>query len=139
MSVLASGSGIKKCSDFSRRARSLENRYTRDTVSVRCSPSGARNWAGYISPRPHASTNAEQRRLALAALHKLIAPEILTAVDQAFSGNETDTFSIPMDDVDSAMAANNIVALFSGLAFDWSGRMFPKYCGYGPQPAKRLF
>lgn len=117
----------QKCSDFSRRARSLENRYTPGHGFSSLLSVGGEELGRIYLAKASASTNAEQRRLALAALHKLIAPEILTAVDQVFSGNETDTFSIPMDDVDSAMAANNIVALFSGLAFDWSGRMFPKY------------
>jgi hypothetical protein len=73
------------------------------------------------------ATNADQRRLASAAVRKLVSPEVLAPVDWLFLAPDTNTFSIPMDGLELAMARNSIASLFSGLAFDWSDKMFPKH------------
>jgi hypothetical protein len=48
-------------------------------------------------------------------------------LDGVLSEDGTNSFSIPMNDMDRAMAQNSIASLFSGFAFNWSGKLFPKY------------
>ena len=68
-----------------------------------------------------------QRLRALVAIRKLLNPEILSPLDRFLGGNETNTFFVPLDEVDRAMAQNSLAAFFSGFAFEWSGELFPKY------------
>jgi ankyrin repeat protein len=64
---------------------------------------------------------------ALAAMRKLLNPEILSPLDRFLGRNETNTFFVPLDEVDQAIAQNSVAAFFSGFAFESSRELFPKY------------
>jgi ankyrin repeat protein len=72
-------------------------------------------------------TNNDQQQLAAAAIRRLTNPDILGPMDWIVQDATTNDFSIPMDDMDRAMAMNNVASMLSGLVFDWSTKMFPKY------------
>jgi hypothetical protein len=112
---------------FLNRSKTLTNLYAPDSgwSSVLSILSGE---AGRVCLAQGLSvTNAEQQRLASAAIRRLTTPEILHPLDWIFPDGGTNSFIVPMDDLDRAMALNNVASVLSGIAFDWSTRMFPKY------------
>jgi ankyrin repeat protein len=113
--------------DFERRAAALTNRYTPgrgpSSFLTFAAIEAARCW---LAVERAASVSAKQRARALAAVNRLVNPEILHPLDR-FLGRETNAFNIPLDDVDQAIGQNSMLAFLSGFAFDYSGELFPKY------------
>lgn len=114
-------------SDFNSRAASLTNRYVpghglSSFLSLAAGELG-RIWLA----RNATVTNAADQWRGLAAAQKLCAPEILGAVDAVIRDFGTNKFFIPTDEVDLAMAQNNLAALFTGWFFKWGNHLFPKY------------
>jgi ankyrin repeat protein len=114
--------------DFTRRAAPLTNLYApgRGIASL-LSLAASEVVRGWLAVSTNSSVNPEQRARASAAVRKLLNPEFLLPVDQFFGGEETNTFGVPVDDLDLAMAQNSVAALFGGMAFNLSGQLFPKY------------
>lgn len=114
-------------SDFTSRAASLTNRYVpghglSSFLSLAAGELG-RIWLA----RNSTVTNAAEQWRGLAAAQQLCAPEILGAVDAVIRDFGTNKFVIPTDEVDLAMAQNNLAALFTGWFFKWGNHLFPKY------------
>jgi hypothetical protein len=113
----------KMKTEFTQRSRFLPNSYSpgRELSSFFALVGGEAAHL-YLST---ATTNAGQ--LASAAIRKLVNADVLMPMDWAFPLNETNTFKIPLNEMEQAMAANSLASLFSGVAFSWSTRMFPKH------------
>ncbi len=113
--------------DFARRSEPLTNGYAPGRgLSSLAALAGAEVARFYLAEDASA-TNATQHYRALMAMRKLLNPELLLPVDRLLGGSETNAFNIPMDEVDKALAMNSLAAFFSGFAFDWSNKLFPKY------------
>lgn len=110
--------------DFNRRAAALTNTYLAEHEFSSLLALVAGETARFALLQS-ATTNVEQRRLAGAAVRRLITSENLAPLN-LLAGIDTNEFKIPMNELETAMAQNSLVTLFSGFAFDWSTRVFPK-------------
>ncbi|MFO1513807.1 MAG: ankyrin repeat domain-containing protein [Verrucomicrobiota bacterium] len=113
--------------DFTKRSASLTNTYSPGHGFSSFLALAGGEVAHFYLVQSASATNGDQRRLASAAVRKLITPEVLGPMDWIFLAADTNAFNIPMDAMESAMAANSLATLYSGFAFDWSARMFPKH------------
>ena len=114
--------------DFTSRAASLTNLYVpgRGIASL-LSLAASEVVRGWLAVSTNSNVSPEQRARASAAMRKLLNPEFLLPVDQFFGAEETNTFGVPVDNLDMAMAQNSVASLFGGFAFNLSGKLFPKY------------
>lgn len=68
-----------------------------------------------------------QREMAIAATEKLLGNAILLSPGALNVASPKQAFHVPLDDIDMALARNNIATMFSGLVFKYSDQVFPKY------------
>jgi hypothetical protein len=123
------GKGLwnKAQADLRRRSSPLPNRYTPGRgLSSFLSLAAGEAAAVYFTETANA-TNAEPRRLAAQALRRLASSDVLEPLDWIFPDTGTNTFNVPANELDLAIACNNFVTLFAGPAIQWSDKLFPKY------------
>ena len=128
-SVLFGGRILDRAAgDFMRHSAPLTNRYTSgrgwSSFLALATTEAARWW---LTDSLTSNVTATQRTRALAAMSKLLNPEVFYPMDRLFGGDETNTFTVPMDEVDQAIGQNSVAAFFSGFAFEYGSELFPKY------------
>jgi hypothetical protein len=114
--------------DFAQRAAPLTNIYAPGqglASFLSLATIEAARWQ--LTASTNSTVSLEQRRLALTALSKLLNPELFLALDRFFGGDETNTFNVPMDATDQAVAQDSVTGFIAFYAFDYISGMFPKY------------
>ena len=125
-----SGKGIwnQASGDFEQRAASLTNIYV--------AGQGFTTFLGLVAAEAlrlqlttsmNSSVSAHERNRAVSALRKLLDPELLVFANRYFSGKETNSFSIPADDMDLAISQNSMLHFLSGYIFAVSKELFPRH------------
>ena len=105
--------------EFARRADPLTNHFAPgrglSSLAALVASELARGWLGQS-----ASSNAP------IALRKLLNAQVLSPLDLLFAASQTNTFNVPLDEVDQAIGQNSLTALYAGYAFELSKQFFPK-------------
>ena len=114
--------------DFTQRAAPLTNIYApgRGLASfLSMATIEAARWL--LTASTNSTVSLEQRRLALTALSKALSPELFLSLHQQLFGDETNTFIVPMDEIDQRSAQDSVTSFIAFYAFDYSSGMFQKY------------
>jgi hypothetical protein len=68
-----------------------------------------------------------QRQRAMAAMNKLLSTTVWLPIDQNMTNIAAESFFIPSDETDAALAGNSLSALFAAFGFRYCNALFPKH------------
>lgn len=114
--------------DFERRAGGLTNIYVpNQEVLTFAGLVAAEILRWELTTSTNSLIGADERTRAVTALRKLLDPELLVAANDYFGGEKSNSFSVPPDDLDRAIAQDNFLTYLTGFMFMASTEFFPKH------------
>jgi hypothetical protein len=124
---LATGAFAKACGELETAGGACTNYYSPDHPATSTVAFLAGEFLRLGLYRLATNMPAARRELLASSLERLITPEFLDVDPEEQPGPAEETFAIPLDVTDLAVAQNNLLALYSGIVFRYCSEWFPKY------------